>query len=67
VDDMHRANALAAYSNRLREIVFRAAQARIGQELKAYYKPSRELPRDMFVLLTKLKEGPERTANHGHK
>jgi hypothetical protein len=61
------ANAQTGYSNRLREILFRAAQAGIGQELKAYYRPPPELPRDMFMLLMKLKEEPERTASHGHK
>ena len=60
---MPRANAPAGYSNRLREILFRAAQARIGQELKAYYRPPPGLPRDMFMLLMKLREDPERTAN----
>jgi len=43
VDDMPRANAQIGYSNRMRAILFRAAQARIGQELKTYYEPPREL------------------------
>jgi len=59
---MPRASAQTGYSNRLREILFCAAQAQIGQELKAYYEPPRELPHSMFVLLMQMKDRPTKLA-----
>jgi hypothetical protein len=62
---MPRESAQTGYSNRMREELFRAAQARIGQELNAYYTPPRGLPHDMLVLLMQLKERlTKRAANH---
>jgi hypothetical protein len=56
IGGMPRADAQRGYSSRLREIVFRAARSGIGQELKAYYEPSQDLPRNMFVLLMQTKD-----------
>jgi hypothetical protein len=50
------------------EELFRAAQARIGQELNAYYEPPRGLPHNMFVLLMQLKERrTKRSENRSQK
>jgi len=43
-------------SNRQRVSSFGAAQARIGEDLKAYYDLPRELPHGMLVLAMQLQE-----------
>jgi hypothetical protein len=60
---MPRASAQIGYSNRMRADMLRAAQERIGQELKAYYEPPRGLPNDMRMLLMQLSDAADRATD----